>query len=158
MRQPRLLSLSLSYILISRWPMSPPTAIPDFYYAVFGVYEPMLVILSAFGTLIYPKQVGQEFLAFRSDRTNNVAGTRSAGSVAAGSTSSRLPPPTNIRDHRTTSTCCWSTGTRQCIPTLYCAQIPVPATCNSRKGRFRPAYPTHVWRHTSSCVHILRIR
>ncbi|KAL0949494.1 hypothetical protein HGRIS_009548 [Hohenbuehelia grisea] len=35
--------------------MSPPSAIPDVYYAIFGVYEPFLTVLGFIGALFDPK-------------------------------------------------------------------------------------------------------
>ena len=38
-------------------PAHPTTALPIFYYVVFGLYEPLLTSLGFVGALLYPKMV-----------------------------------------------------------------------------------------------------
>lgn len=44
------------------------SALPLFYWLVFGCYEPLLTIGGAVGALLYPKEVSSEFEALDEDQ------------------------------------------------------------------------------------------
>lgn len=48
----------------TRLPMPPTTALPTFYWLVFGCYEPLLSVGGSIGALLYPEQVRSWFARF----------------------------------------------------------------------------------------------
>lgn len=119
------------------------SALPVFYWLVFGWYEPLLASGGALGALLYPEQVSQVPLFCNRGLVNGTAGVHPTSTVAARRNSSRPAPESRSRHIAATRAHSRPARPAQLLHPLGSAETPLVSASNTGEGRRgSPGAPT----------------
>lgn len=148
--------------------MAPSSALPPFYWFVFGLYEPFLTFCGFLGALRDPKTVSRYRNDVRKTELTPAADSRPAGTVARWRTTGRTAAGYACH-HPPAGTCRRSLGPAESLRPCGLPQAPLCPTCAAGEDRPRAAHTltsgglsTHwnhvvgAWRQEVGCLQLGR--
>ena len=147
----------------------PRSALPPLYYAIFGIYEPILTTMGFIGALLDPVKARIDSLnddatlrmilfSFLFFWVGSFVDTQYASSVASPHSATATVASRDDGHGRAAWTCLRPPWPRQHLPPSRSTQVSLEsprATGESRRG---PAHATPYWRRTPSRAHVMGSR